>query len=111
LEGTSREQTFAKSGKNLVRNEQIPPKAKGKPPQGDEASTFFRDSHGGRRKPQGGWQLSKEASLSSGSLILCRASVEMDGLPFSKTKKPMRGDSVEARDQGQRGEYLGEGQG
>jgi hypothetical protein len=38
LEGTSREQTQAVSGKKLDRNDQKPPKAKEKPPQGEEAS-------------------------------------------------------------------------
>jgi hypothetical protein len=33
----------------------------------------------------GGRQLSKETSLSSGSLKLWRADVEMDGLPSSET--------------------------
>jgi hypothetical protein len=30
----------------------------------------------------------------------------MDGLPFSEASKPRRGGFVEARGQGQRGEYL-----
>jgi hypothetical protein len=44
-------------------------------------------------------------------LKLCRASVEMDGSPFSEAQKPKRGDFVEARGRGQRGENLGEVQG
>jgi hypothetical protein len=59
----------------------------------------------------GGRHFSKETSQSSGSLKLCRANVEMGGLPSGETKKPMRGDSMEAWDRGQRGEYLGEGHG
>jgi hypothetical protein len=43
-------------------------------------------------------------------LTLCRAGIEMNGLPFSEMLKPMRGGIVEARSQGQRGENLGEGQ-
>jgi hypothetical protein len=56
----------------------------------------------------GGRHFSKETSQSSGSLKLCRANVEMGGLLSSETRKPMRGDPVEARDRGQRGEHLGE---
>jgi hypothetical protein len=33
----------------------------------------------------------------------------MDGSPFRKMLKPMRGGFVEARSQGQRVKYLGEG--
>jgi hypothetical protein len=33
----------------------------------------------------------------------------MGGSPFSEVQKPMRGGLVEARSQGQRGEYLEEG--
>jgi hypothetical protein len=55
--------------------------------------------------PQGGRQLSKEASRPSGSLTLCRAGMAM-GKP-SGMSKPRKGDCVEARGRGPKGETLG----
>jgi hypothetical protein len=60
-------------------------------------------------RPQGGWLASKETSQASGSLTLCRAGIDMNGSPFREMLKPKRGGLVEARSQGQRGKYLGEG--
>mgnify|MGYP003573119872 CR=1 FL=1 len=53
--------------------------------------------------------VSKEILQASGSLKLCRASIEMGDLSLSEMQKPMRGDFVEARGRGQSDWYLGEG--
>jgi hypothetical protein len=61
-------------------------------------------------KTSGRSAVSRETSLSSGSLKLCRAGIEMGGLPFTEMLKPKRGGFVEAWSRGQRGENLEEGQ-
>jgi hypothetical protein len=47
-------------------------------------------------KTSGRSAVSRETSLSSGSLKLCRAGIEMGGLPFNEMLKPKRGGFVEA---------------